>query len=1116
MYTEWLNKLAYYRESAKNVYLFTTLSRWCWITVLTAGALILLQGFVLLPVWARVSLLTACALFVTALFLHLAGKALLARFFQPHKPSLNDVALHLGARHPQLHDRLANALQLAEMDEMQRSLVSADLIDGAIRAISPEVENVDFRQDIDRKPLGLEFRRLLVGICSMAVLIVIFPNVFWQGMSRSFSPLAEMNRADQSAINVMPGNCTVNRGADVTIRAWMATPFVAPLKLEISRFGHTELVEMHKSAGDTFAYTLLSLKDSLRYAVLHPSQRSASFKIDVYDLPLIRQLQVRVTPPSYSGLPPVDLDTNVGDISALQGSRIEWKAVANKPIQSGWLRFGQGSPLALEVEGINARAAFTLSSEDTYHYELIDHENLHSQDPITYHIGIVPDQHPFVRILVPGRDIDLGEDMLLPLVIQAQDDYGVSRLSLVYQVLADADAEIDSSRFIRQDLALSGPLREQRNVAFNWDLSNSPLLPEEVLVYYAEVRDNDIIRGPKRGRSELYRARFPSIYELYDEIAQSQDQSIADLEQTFAKSKELKKQLEDLTLEMKRADEVDWQKKQQIDETLKQQKEIERNLQELSDRLDDMVTKMEDHQLLSQETMKKYEELQQLFKDIMTPELQKTMEKIAEAMQKMDPNLLQKAMDELKMSEEAINKNLERTISLLKKLKMEQEVDQAIRMLQEMEAQQEKIADQARQNSAEERQKLSQEQNELQQKVDQLDKNLDALQKQMAEQPGMPQEEIEKARQELDKAGVGEQMDAMQQAIAQSKTEKMAAMSQQIKSGMQNSRQQLQAAKDMMSGAMQQRAMRALQQGMKNLLALSQMQENLMRETGALPATSAQIPRAAEKQQQLQSSLERVINDMYEASKSAFGISPRIGSTLGQTHQTMKNALQHFENRSLDAAGQQQGRAMSGLNEAVMQMDAAMQSMMKGGGGGMSMEQFMQQMQGLANGQQGLNSQTMGMMGQGQQMSLAQQAAFSRRASQQGQIRKSVEQLAAEASNLSEILGDLEQMAADMKEVEKDFTNQAVNRQTIQRQNRILSRMLDTQKSVREREYSRKRKAETGKEYAVFRPGELPDDFGERKAQLQQDLLRAKKEGYSRDYLELIRKYFEALSEREQ
>jgi len=205
---------------------------------------------------------------------------------------------------------------------------------------------------------------------------------------------------------------------------------------------------------------------------------------------------------------------------------------------------------------------------------------------------------------------------------------------------------------------------------------------------------------------------------------------------------------------------------------------------------------------------------------------------------------------------------------------------------------------------------------------------------------------------------------------------------------------------------------------------------------------------------------------------------------------------------------------MASLNRAALQMHQALQAMMQNGsGGGMSMEDFMQQMQAMAGAQQGINQQTAG-MGTGGQMSLAQQAAMARLAVEQEAVRKSMEQLAAEAGQRSNVLGSMDKMVDDMKKVESDLHSQ-ITRETIQRQQQILSRMLDAQKSMREREYSKKRKAETGKEYARISPKELPADLGERKEKWQQDVLRAKKEGYSRDYLDLIKQYFEALFERE-
>jgi hypothetical protein len=86
-----------------------------------------------------------------------------------------------------------------------------------------------------------------------------------------------------------------------------------------------------------------------------------------------------------------------------------------------------------------------------------------------------------------------------------------------------------------------------------------------------------------------------------------------------------------------------------------------------------------------------------------------------------------------------------------------------------------------------------------------------------------------------------------------------------------------------------------------------------------------------------------------------------------------------------------------------------------------------------------------------------------------------------------------------------------VNPETIRQQERILSRLLDAARSTKERDFEKKRKAQTGTQVARRSPGELDPATLEGRNRLRDDLLKAIEQGYSKDYLELIRKYFEQL-----
>src|ERR1019366_4993593 len=108
---------------------------------------------------------------------------------------------------------------------------------------------------------------------------------------------------------------------------------------------------------------------------------------------------------------------------------------------------------------------------------------------------------------------------------------------------------------------------------------------------------------------------------------------------------------------------------------------------QLNDRVDqvakdlqEMTQSMEQQNALSPETMKKYQELQDLFKQINSPELKKAMDDLQHAMQKnIDPKKLEQAMQNMKQNEDQFRKSIERTANILKKIQAEQKVDELMK-----------------------------------------------------------------------------------------------------------------------------------------------------------------------------------------------------------------------------------------------------------------------------------------------------------------------------------------------------------------------------------------------------------------------------------------------------
>jgi hypothetical protein len=95
-----------------------------------------------------------------------------------------------------------------------------------------------------------------------------------------------------------------------------------------------------------------------------------------------------------------------------------------------------------------------------------------------------------------------------------------------------------------------------------------------------------------------------------------------------------------------------------------------------------------------------------------------------------------------------------------------------------------------------------------------------------------------------------------------------------------------------------------------------------------------------------------------------------------------------------------------------------------------------------------------------------------------------------------------------------DMKSSGVRPETIQRQERILSRLLQAEHSVHERDKDQERESKPGEDVNRESPRELDMNSRESQKDLQQEILNAKETGYTPDYNALIRKYFEELEKK--
>jgi hypothetical protein len=1089
--------------------------------LLLALAILIAAGLVLLGIeavfWLSVAWRTVIVMLgigaVIGVILWLAGIPFARRLGVLHAETDLDTAGRVGRTYPEIHDRLLNVVQLAQQRASASAYYSDEFLDAALEDTRKDVVSIDFSSIVDRSPLRTSRRLLLAGLALTALLAILLPRDIGQASYRlihfrqTFFPPAAFS------LHVEPGNCDIVKGESVEVVVRVHGTTREPVEALMRPDGQVT-IDTHvlsSRADGTYRYRLEGMRLSTSYRIRSGEVETEEYFLRVLDRPSIVTLQLRLTYPRHTGLPSKDLDENIGDVTAPAGTLMRLSVRSNKSMTKATLRFSDSTQVSLVSTGTFAEGTLILRDDRMYHLDIVNNENLHNADPIEYTIHVIPDAPPTITIVSPGMNLNVAGNERLPMVFRVTDDYGISRLRLAHK-LVHSRYEEPARDFTNVEIPLSPASGTEWILPFAWDLSSLRLSPEDVVEYHAEVFDNDAVSGPKGAVSETFTLRLPSLDEVFAEAEKGHEASQSDLEKTLKQAQDARKDLDELAREMKKEQQkLNWNEQKKAEELAKRYEEIRKKIDDVQRTVEKMVDEMQKNHVLSPETVQKYQELQQLMEQISSPEFAEALKKLQQSMQQMNPEALKQALQQFQFSEEQFRKSIERTLNLLKRIQVEQKVDEMLKRSEAMEKAQEELRKNLEQHPPADKtaaEEAARAQQDLRDQAKTLERELAALEKKMEEFPAeMPVKQMQELQSSLEKSELDAAMQQSAENIQQGDYQQAREQQQKSSRALSSLKQGLQQMKQTMQQNQQRQVVQEMQRATRDLLEISEREETLKNESRGLDPSSQQFRDNAQQQMDALRDLGNVTGRLGGLSQKTFSITPEMGKTIGEAMRNMTQALESLEQRNGAQAAQQQGTAMGALNQTAQQLQEAIQGMMQGGGQGMGMAGFMQRLQRLSGMQQGINDATQGLTPQ-------QAAEMARLAGEQGMVRKSLEDLTREANrtgDLSKLLGDLNRIAQDMREVQTDLAQGNVNPETLHKQERILSRMLDAQRSMHERDYEKRRTSESGTDVARRGPGELDLSTQEGRSKLQRDLLRALEEGYNKDYEELIRKYFDAL-----
>ncbi len=1030
------------------------------------------------------------------------------------RPSLRFVAIALESAYPQIKTRLVSSFDLLAVDSdrlgYSKQLVEAAIIDagssidglrpGKIAPVSALRENAAF--------LGLAL------ILSLG-LFTAFPATFREGLIRGMRPFAHIPRPTMTSLKISPGDTQITKYSTLEVEIEAAGKL--PEKVTIYRRFEGEreergypAVKVEKSHRE-WGFAFEDVKRDFTYRVEGGDFVSKQFEVEVVDRPRIVNMIITLNFPAHTGLASQRLDENEGSIDVPYGTRVSIEARFSKEIASGALVFSDTTERALTIEDKTGKASFGATKNFSYHIAVLDAEGLQNDDPIEYPIRVRMDEFPSVEITAPAVDIQLTEELKIPLSFIAEDDYGFSKF-VVAHIVQSSQNDTVRTRIPAEVAGL-----RQVGINYLWDLDPYNLEPEDIILYWVEAYDNDALTGPKMDASKVYSARFPGIEEIFEEIADEREMQVFDMQEIARQERDLSKELAQVTRELRSEPEVSYEKREDLREALQKQEQLLEELEKAAEDYQQTTDKVVDQQMAASEIIEKMMEIQKLLDEVATEEMREAMKKLQEALDSMDPEELKRAAEQFQMSQDELMERLERTLSLLKRMQIEQRIEDMKNLADKLKEMQEEIGE-GLEKGNKSKEDLERMQDRVTKGSELLEKGTEELAKMMEEFSDMPSEDAKQISDAMKQNSPSKKSGQCKGSMQSGAAKQCQAQSKELSDQLEQIQKQLAQMQQQMQQQISAELIAAMRKAVFELLDLSSRQESLGSKL-ALDLRSFDIARGLLPEgTQISSALGRVTADVMAAAQKNFNLPPSIGALLGNANKQVADMLSELAAGRGYSAHPKSLEAMASMNIAAEKLLETMDQM--GSSSSCSGSQsFFQQMQGMCDKQGQINSMTMPMVqGQGQQvqpggMSLDQQAAAARLAAEQEAVKKSVQELAKEAAGRSEIAGRMDDIVSEMEEVVKDLRNRSADQRTLERQERILSRMLDVQKSLHRQEYEERRMSKTGENILRRSPDSLPEDLGERRDMLQQQLLRALNQPYPKEYESLIKDYFKALRE---
>lgn len=976
--------------------------------------------------------------------------------------SRKDAAKIIGNHFEEVADKLENILDLANQNsDNQNKLIKAS-IDQKIAALKPIPFNlaINFKENIPK------LKYLIPPALTVLAIYISSPNIILDSTNRLVAHNLEF-------IPKAPFEFTLEN-ADLI--AYKNEDFQLELKTygrEIPQQVKVVLQDanyyMNKNAKESFNFTFKNLQEDIEFYFEANGFRSKSFYLSVLPKPSTLSFSTQLDFPNYLKLENKTLE-NTGNLTVPEGTNVKWTFQTEATDQLNFI-FGDSAFLLNPYAQNEFETKQSIYRSTSYKISG-SNSKVPKSDTVFYSINVIPDQKPSISVEVIADSIIDGQ---LDFIGRVKDDYGFKKLVFHRKVISKNGDELFP---VESPISINTNLN-QSDFYYSFNANEISLEEGDELYYFFEIWDNDEVNGSKSSRSITYTYKLPSASERNKKEEIENKKIKDDIDKSISLAKEIKLDLKKFQEKLLEKKSLGFQEKKLLEEIQKKQAELKKSITAANEKNKNKNESLKNQPELDESILEKQAQLEQLFEQVMSEEMKEMMAELEKLMEESNKDKIAEQLEEMELSNQELEKELDRNLELFKQLAFEKNLDDIIQQTEKLKEEQEKLNEDTKNKntSADELQKR---QEEINKSFDNIEQQLDELKKENEEleQPNeMPDtESLEEA--------IKEDLKESAESLKKQKNNKASESQSQAKDKMEDLAEQLSNLQMNMQSSANAENLEDLRFLLENLIQLSFDQEENMLTSKGTDRDDPKYLELAQNQKKLKDDAKIIEDSLFALSKRVVQLQSIINKEISAVNYNMEKAIELMEDRQTPQANSRQQFAMTSINNLALLLDEAIQNMQQqmsmGSGKGAckkpgqgapspgNMKKMQEQLnkqlqqlkQAMENGEKpgGKKGDKPGESGQGGQKGLSKQLA--KMAAKQAAIREALqkmqEQLEGEGEGGS---GELKKLGELMEQTETDLVNKQISNATLRRQEEILTRLLESEKAEKEREKKQERES---------------------------------------------------------